>query len=86
LSYITPFVVAMGFPAGELIEKIYRNDVNDVSSYLDVKHRDCYKVYNMCGRKVLEEKFHNRVFKTEQWKDHHSPQLITLFEVCDDIF
>ena len=34
LTYITDRVIAMAFPASDLIEKAYRNNIEDVSAYL----------------------------------------------------
>lgn len=34
LTYITERVIAMAFPASDHLEKIYRNNIEDVSAYL----------------------------------------------------
>ena len=41
LSYITPRLIAMAIP-GEGMKKLYRNNINDVKSFLEKKH------YNQC--------------------------------------
>ena len=51
LSYITPRVIAMGFPAGGVgtataVESLYRNSAADVRKYLEAKHGNKYKVRN----------------------------------------
>ena len=78
-------VIAMSFPASKTIEKVYRNDIKDVAKYLDLKHKNHYYVYNMSNKEIDVSKFHNRVIEYE-WKDHHSPSLLTLFEACDHMF
>lgn len=35
LTYITHRVIAMAFPASDLLEKTYRNSIEDVASYLE---------------------------------------------------
>ncbi|RHZ07012.1 hypothetical protein DYB31_009594 [Aphanomyces astaci] len=39
----------MGYPASG-VEKTYRNDVSDVSSFLNMKHQDKYFIYNLSER------------------------------------
>lgn len=38
LTYITPRIVAMSFPAANYFQKWYRNNIEDVASYLTKNH------------------------------------------------
>ena len=48
LVFITKRVIAMGFPANNCIEKVYRNDINQVKKFFFQKLHNRVKVYNLC--------------------------------------
>lgn len=82
LTYITPRIVAMSFPASEFYQKLYRNSIESVSKFLEEKHEANYFVYNMSGNKYDESPFNGQVL-TADWEDHHSPTIQLLFQVCE---
>lgn len=83
LSYITTRLIAMAFPASNL-EKFYRNDINSVSEYLKLKHKDNFLVINLSSRKYDYSKFNNQVLEYN-WVDHHAPPINILFTICVEI-
>ncbi|PAA81618.1 hypothetical protein BOX15_Mlig013990g2 [Macrostomum lignano] len=85
LSYITPQIIAMGFPA-ETLERIYRNDISEVSRFLETYHADRYRVYNLCAeRSYNHAKFKDRV---EQFamQDHNPPLIHTIPYFCTSVY
>lgn len=85
LSYITDRLIAMSFPS-ERIEAIYRNNIDEVVKFLDTKHYNHYKIYNLCSEKRYDPaKFHNRVACEYSFDDHSVIPLGSLISLIKDL-
>jgi phosphatidylinositol-3,4,5-trisphosphate 3-phosphatase/dual-specificity protein phosphatase PTEN len=84
LAYITPNIVAMGFPSiGK--ESLYRNPLPEVYRFFETKHKDHYKLYNLCAEREYDvNKFHKRVSQYPFY-DHNAPKLQLIADCCKDI-
>ncbi|CAD8174685.1 unnamed protein product [Paramecium pentaurelia] len=82
LTYVTKRIIAMSYP-GEGFEGFYRNPIDQVAAYLNTQHNQDYMVFNLSCRKYDFSKFKGIVQDCWIWKDHHSPPLDLLFEICD---
>ena len=85
LTYITPRVIAMAFPASGMLEKTYRNSIEDVASYLEETHSSHYLVINVSSRSYNYTIFKHKV-RDYEWPDHQAPPLSTLVAVAFDMF
>eukprot|EP01065_Artemidia_motanka_P007898 TRINITY_DN13956_c0_g5_i1.p1 TRINITY_DN13956_c0_g5~~TRINITY_DN13956_c0_g5_i1.p1 ORF type:complete len:587 (+),score=130.64 TRINITY_DN13956_c0_g5_i1:75-1835(+) len=81
LTYITDKIIAMSWPSSGA-ESFYRNPIGQVAELLDMRHKDNYKVFNLCSERHYDtEPFHGRV---EQFllDDHNPGNLSQLHGFC----
>ncbi|KAJ9458501.1 Phosphatidylinositol 3 [Diplonema papillatum] len=81
LTYITPRLIAMGFPSHGT-EGYYRNPIEEVERFFESRHKGHYRIYNLCSERQYDHagRF-NRSFRCFPFDDHNAPAPITL--VCD---
>ena len=68
LTYITPKIIAMAFPA-QGFESLYRNRIQDVQSFLTKNHKKKYLVINLSNRTYNYLYFDNKVYDVK-WPNH----------------
>lgn len=89
LSYVTPKLIAMGFPS-EGTEGIFRNPMEEVQKFFKLKHQNHFKIYNPCSeRKYDHDKFESGGLggKVAEYPfdDHNPPPFNLLIPICKDI-
>ena len=70
----------MGFPASGA-EALYRNDITQVSKYLNLRHKSSYLIFNVSERKYDTAFFSGQVVDMG-FPDHHAPPLDVLWTIC----
>ena len=84
LTYVTPRIIAMGIPSVDY-QKVYRNRIEDVESFLNKRHGASYKVYNLCSEMrntYAMTRFGGR-FERFPFDDHSPPPLGLLYYFCE---
>ncbi|XP_048453666.1 putative tyrosine-protein phosphatase TPTE isoform X2 [Rhincodon typus] len=74
LTYITDRVIAMSFPSSGK-QSLYRNPIEEVARFFDTKHKDHYKVYNLCSEKGYNPRFFHYRVERVFIDDHNVPAL-----------
>eukprot|EP01103_Thecamoeba_quadrilineata_P014106 TRINITY_DN4100_c0_g1_i2.p1 TRINITY_DN4100_c0_g1~~TRINITY_DN4100_c0_g1_i2.p1 ORF type:complete len:146 (+),score=8.12 TRINITY_DN4100_c0_g1_i2:25-462(+) len=80
LTYITPRIIAMSFPA-EGLESSYRNHIDKVSRLLLEKHRLHFMIYNLSERTYDKTKFNQQVMDWCGFPDHSPPPFNLLLKI-----
>eukprot|EP01062_Namystynia_karyoxenos_P083012 TRINITY_DN9461_c0_g3_i1.p1 TRINITY_DN9461_c0_g3~~TRINITY_DN9461_c0_g3_i1.p1 ORF type:complete len:595 (+),score=205.28 TRINITY_DN9461_c0_g3_i1:108-1892(+) len=81
LTYITPKIIAMSWPSTGT-ESFYRNPIKSVAEFLELKHRDNYKVYNLCSEREYDAApFRGRVERFG-CDDHNPGDIMQMHAFC----
>lgn len=84
LTYVTNRVIATSFPSSG-VWAIYRNPIDKVAHFLDTKHLERYKVFNLCSEKTYDTShFHERVERV-LIDDHNVPSLEQMQEFISHV-
>jgi len=84
LTYVTSRVIATSFPSSG-IWSLYRNPIEKVAAFLDSKHKDKYKIYNLCSERTYDVvHFHNRVERV-MIDDHNVPSVKQMLEFANNV-
>eukprot|EP00301_Raphidiophrys_heterophryoidea_P001643 c10789_g2_i1.p1 GENE.c10789_g2_i1~~c10789_g2_i1.p1 ORF type:complete len:662 (+),score=122.50 c10789_g2_i1:65-2050(+) len=79
LSYITDHIVAMGFPSQNL-EGLFRNPMEEVQRFFETRHRDQYKIYNLCAERGYNPSFFHGRVECFPFDDHNVPVPLDMIE------
>ncbi|XP_038650395.1 putative tyrosine-protein phosphatase auxilin isoform X1 [Scyliorhinus canicula] len=83
ISYITSRIIVISYPA-EGVELSFKNQIDDVRSFLDSRHLDHYTIFNLSQKSYRSAKFHNRISECS-WPARQAPSLHNLYAVCKNM-
>lgn len=84
LTYITPRIIAMGFPSSGG-ERLYRNPLPQVQRFFEKRHPGHFRLYNLCSERAYDPcEFDGNVVRFP-FDDHNPPPLALIPAMCQDI-
>eukprot|EP00762_Andalucia_godoyi_P008239 ANDGO_02994.mRNA.1 Phosphatidylinositol 3 len=84
LAYITPQIIAMGFPS-QGREAMFRNPMAECQRFAETRHKDHYKVYNLCAERRYDACFFNGRVECFPFYDHQACPLQMIFDLCRSV-
>ena len=84
LTYVTNRVIATSFPSSGLWAA-YRNPIEKVARFLDTKHGDHYRIYNLCSEKTYNTAFFHERVERVLIDDHNVPSVEQMLKFADSV-
>ncbi|XP_069129990.1 phosphatidylinositol 3,4,5-trisphosphate 3-phosphatase TPTE2-like isoform X2 [Argopecten irradians] len=84
ICYVTDRVIAMSFPSTG-VRAMYRNPIRAVAKFLDTKHTDHYRVYDLCSELNYDRSIFHKQVRKVKIDDHNVPRLKDIMAFCLDV-
>lgn len=84
LSYITPRIIAMGFPSSG-VEAAYRNPMPEVQRFFKSRHAGHYKIYNLCSERAYDITGYFDLVERCPFDDHNPCALKLVERFCQSV-
>jgi phosphatidylinositol-3,4,5-trisphosphate 3-phosphatase/dual-specificity protein phosphatase PTEN len=77
----------MGYPS-EGMEGLYRNSILDVARFFKDKHRNHYRIYNLCSERKYDTSHFGdgNVVEDFAFDDHNPPPFDMILKFCKDCY
>lgn len=85
LTYITDNIVAMGYPSDKVIQSIIRNHITSVAKFLNERHPESYKIFNLCAESDYDFSYFDNMVEMIPFDDHNPPLFEQIFELCEKV-
>jgi phosphatidylinositol-3,4,5-trisphosphate 3-phosphatase/dual-specificity protein phosphatase PTEN len=82
LTYITPTVIAMGFPS-EGAEGVYRNPLKQVQQFFALRHPHSFRIYNLCSERSYDPAKFDQRCQHFPFDDHNPPPFSMIKSFCE---
>lgn len=85
LTYICENIIAMGYPSDKPIQSLIRNRIDEVSKFLNERHSNSYKVFNLCQESDYNFMFFNNMVEKIELEDHNPPTFPQILYFCSKV-
>ena len=86
LTYVTKRVIATSFPSTG-VWALYRNPIGHVAAFLNDKHKEHYKMYNLCSERTYDSALFGGEDVVQRYMidDHNVPSLSEMVRFSQDV-
>ena len=85
LTYVTPRIIAMGYPAAKGLEGKYRNAADEVYRFFQERHSAHFRIFNLVAERGYDlDMYHGQVARYPFF-DHNAPAFELLLPCCAHI-
>jgi len=89
LSYITERILVCSCPVSKFPQKLYRNSLNDLLNYMEIKHSDNWSLWNFKTENLDDYSWNHKLLKGKlyhfPWPDHQAPPFQLLLNAVKSI-
>jgi len=82
LTYITPRIIAMGYPAATGIEGKYRNSADEVYRFFQERHSAHFRIVNLVAERGYNLDMYHGAVVRYPFMDHNAPAFELLLPCC----
>ena len=75
----------MGYPSSNKLEGIIRNQIESVSKFLQERHPNSFKVFNLCSESDYKFAHFNNMIEWIPIDDHNPPRFEQILEFCSSV-
>ena len=75
----------MGYPSDKALQSLIRNKIESVSKFLNERHPDSYRIFNLCIESDYDFSFFKNQVERIALEDHNPPTFAQILYFCNKV-